>query len=444
MAAMTYFPRLRAGEFAMHRRQGFTLVELLVSLALVIFLMTILSEAFVSAAKVFADFKAVGDLAGRLRTATQLLRGDLRAYHFSGSKRISDPSFWANGPPEQGFFRIWQQAASVQEGSSLTDLEGVPSFTSTGTWLHFTVNRRGNNLQDFFIADLSLVGSAASQLLGIPVATHANQLPEDPPLDSKYQDPTLTVYRSQWAEVAWFLKPNGATITTFSGGTPVTTTLYALYRRQLLTVQDSRSLNWGTEPGPPTGVQTGFDEISCLNTASTAMYFNDPHDLTIPDRRFGMTSGTSQGGIPTESDGSYPISPNGYVSSDVVATDVISFDVRVFLANQPSSSGPPDFQDIQTIITGAGSTNTVFGSSGTGVTINGTAGQKVYVYDTWSNVKDVTYDYSAWNSSTPSATTIPFRTYNGSDVQILAIQVSLRVWDFKTEQARQITLIVDM
>jgi prepilin-type N-terminal cleavage/methylation domain-containing protein len=462
-------------------RSGFTIVELLVSMALILFIMAILSEAFSTAAQVFRDFKALGDMAGRLRSVTQLVRDDLRSYHFSGNRRLSDANFWAKGPPDQGFFRIWQQAAEVQEGSSTTvDYEGVPSFTSTGTWLHFTVNKRGNNSTDFFLADLSQV-SSGSPLLGYGALS---PIPGDPPLDSKYQYPSASVYTSQWAEIAWFLKPNGATITNTINGTVTSTPLYSLYRRQVLAVADNYNLNWtpnyqGATSPPPYSASstTGYDDI-CYKTDSTPnFYFNSPSDVTQPTRRFGMgtqtttagVSGTTPAvysstlpasllaatdptyaGLPLQSDGTYAISPNGYVASDIVASDVISFDVRVLVA------GNSDFYDLKTL-PGATMTNSVFASP---VFFNGSSAPvTVQVFDTWSSVKDGTFDYSGWNLSYPStgtttgtSTTVPLRrlynttagSYFTSDIQILAIEVSIRVWDFKTEQARQITVIVDM
>ena len=254
-------------------------------------------------------------------------------YHFNGNKRLSDPNFWTNGPPEQGFFRIWQQAPAKQDGGAgVTDLEGVPSYMSTGTWLHFTVNKRSNNLQDFFVGDMSLSPANTSILL--------NQLPGDPPLDSKYQDPSVAgqVYRSQWAEVAWFLKPNGATAGT--------TNLYTLYRRQVLGVQDNYAVNWNQTNGSvaaPPPVQyvaqppsNGYDDISYKTyvdgMGNAWFYFNSPTDLTQPARRFGMVAYTTSpgtpptysaiqlpssllgsdaayAGLPQQSDGTYPIFP---------------------------------------------------------------------------------------------------------------------------------------
>lgn len=449
-------------------RRGYTLVELIVALALVLFLMTILSEAFVAGAKVFRDFKAIGDLAGRLRAAAQILRDDLRTNHFDGSRRISDANFWGNAPPNQGFFRIWQQSAAVQDGGTgVTDLEGVASYVSTGTWLHFTVNKRGNSLKDFYVADMSQAPSN-SLLLGITPPAPPIPLPGDPPLDSKYQDATVAgpVYRSQWAEVAWFLKPNGAT----AGTTP----LYSLYRRCLPLVQNNYYLNWANDnqiAAPVSAASTtGYDDISYKTDSVPNFYFNCPADVTQPPRRFGMatqtvsagpppvfsttlpaslaTTDVAYGGLPIQSDGTYPISPNGYVESDVVLTDVISFDVRVLIAGQP------DFTDLASLPANS-FTNPAFSS----VYVNGTA-QQVYVYDTWSAVTDASYDYyNNWNLTYPATgttagtnATVPLRRlyntttaqYLTSDIQILAIQVSMRIWDFKTEQARQVTLIVDM
>src|SRR4051812_15072841 len=64
-------------------RPGFTLVELLVAMALIMFLMAILASAFGVIGKTFSDLKAVGDLNEKLRTASRVLRADLAAVHFT-------------------------------------------------------------------------------------------------------------------------------------------------------------------------------------------------------------------------------------------------------------------------------------------------------------------------------------------------------------------------
>src|SRR2546423_1073885 len=91
----------------MQKRRAFTIVEMLVSLALIILIMVVLSEAYSIGLTTFRDLKAIGDMEERLRTVSTLMRSDLTADHFDGRRRLSDPQFWVQGPPTQGYFRIW-------------------------------------------------------------------------------------------------------------------------------------------------------------------------------------------------------------------------------------------------------------------------------------------------------------------------------------------------
>ena len=72
-------------------RRGFTLVELMVAMALTMFIMVILSEAFATGLDVFSQLKAIGDMEESLRAASTALRNDLAADHFIGKRRLSDP-----------------------------------------------------------------------------------------------------------------------------------------------------------------------------------------------------------------------------------------------------------------------------------------------------------------------------------------------------------------
>ena len=63
------------------------------------------------------------------------------------------------------------------------------------------------------------------------------------------------------------------------------------------------------------------------------------------------------------------------------------------------------------------------------------------VFDTWSN--DLT-NYPNW-SAAGTPTSIPlFQNASGQQISIKAIQISLRVWDFKTKKTRQVTLVQQM
>lgn len=60
----------------MRRRQGFTITELLVAMALIVFIMNILSQAFVAGLESFRQLKGIGDLQEDLRMAAIDLRSD--------------------------------------------------------------------------------------------------------------------------------------------------------------------------------------------------------------------------------------------------------------------------------------------------------------------------------------------------------------------------------
>lgn len=74
-----------------HKRPAFTLIEMLVAMALTLFIMVIISQAFVTALEVFSGLKGIGDLQSNLRTASTLMQSDLAQDHFEGKRKLSDP-----------------------------------------------------------------------------------------------------------------------------------------------------------------------------------------------------------------------------------------------------------------------------------------------------------------------------------------------------------------
>ena len=86
-------------------------------------------------------------------------------------------------------------------------------------------------------------------------------------------------YTSQWAEVAYFLRPTGTAL-----GVP----LFALYRRQLLVVPNTDFVN-GPAAVPVAAAADYLGVSSRPNPAAPGVLsFNGPMDLTVPQRRFGM------------------------------------------------------------------------------------------------------------------------------------------------------------
>jgi prepilin-type N-terminal cleavage/methylation domain-containing protein len=428
----------------MRRRQGFTLVELLVAMALIIFIMAILSQAFVSATGTFRSLKASGDMAEKLRATTQLLQRDLAADHFEGKKRLSDPNFWLTGPPEQGYFQIYQANTSALEGN---DLDGIGSYRTTigladtpAHALAFSIKVRGNQMGDFLSA-----GGAGGILLG--------NLPNGPfgPNEARYLPPAgATSYNYQWGEVAWFLRPQinpatGQQDTTVNDpniASAVAVPLYTLYRRQRVGVPDNSLV-----PAQPATSLAQFLEVSCWANGAQ-IYFSNPIDLTVPLRRFGAGNPTAFTTIAQE----LGTNSNLLAGSDIQLTDVVSFDVRILNTGligsplmAPVPVTPPEFV-------------TLFDRSFAGYTYTAPAGipASAKVFDTWTSINDGLtlppgIGYSQWNllpaQQTPpnQGTTVPL--WNSSikvGPIIRAIQVSIRIWDSKTNQTRQVTMVQAM
>ncbi len=363
---------LSLGTRPTQRRRAFTLVEMLVATALVLFVMAILTEAFVAGLDAFSKLKAIGDMEERLRTATTLLRRDLAADHFEGRRRLSDPGF---GTPREGFFRIQQGPASPFQNvkpspfqDEGTDADGVPSRRRITHSLHFTVKLRGNRREDFFSAQVQPPS---------PLFTLRTNF-FDQPADARYQD-SLGTYNSQWAEVAYWLLRTGTTAVPtdiasdeiLGGPKP----LCALYRSQFVIVPDNSSLNWPDfTVKPPSLVEYArHGEISCKKANPNSsppfpdgLYFNNPSDLSEnPQRRV------------------FPDALLPLRGATLLLTDVLSFDVEVM---RMTMNGPsPWFVDIGT-----------------------------------------------FDTSVPAGN------------QVLAVRITIRVWDPKTQQARQTTIIQDL
>ncbi|MFO0805545.1 MAG: type II secretion system protein [Gemmataceae bacterium] len=111
-------------------RSGFTLVELMISAAITVMIMTILSICFQVSMKAMSAMRAQGDAADQLRAVGEVIKRDVNASHFSPvdpgtgprnvGRRLSD---YQNVTPRSGFFFL-SSPDSASEGN-----DGV--FTST-------------------------------------------------------------------------------------------------------------------------------------------------------------------------------------------------------------------------------------------------------------------------------------------------------------------------
>jgi prepilin-type N-terminal cleavage/methylation domain-containing protein len=444
----------------MRRRQGFTLVELLVAMALIIFIMVILTEAFTAGLETFRQLKAIGDMQERMRSALVILRRDLLADHFetdTRGSRLSDQDMRFMDPPDKGFFRLWQVCQNATDNPPFNcstpegvDADGIPATRATDHVLQFTVRLRGGSPQSFFVGQLPFAPPFPNGPYS-PNGQLANLGSPD------FRQPNSMI--SQWAEVAYFLRQKpGVT----AGGTP----LYALYRRQRLLGPDNTVVLPGPDNkyGPPGNeawewqfyTDVSFPQpvaIAAPLVADGTVVLNGPVSITVPTNRLGMDPAVSinanyAAGVPSVSWSTLPPppvaapTPTGVWSieeilggptqpqsgDDVLLTDVLSFDVKMLQQgyNQPNGNPYTFFVDLPhsgSLLSG----NSTFQNYVTPTTPFG-----VSVFDTW------TKSYT-WN--TPTSTTaqsLPLK------MRILALQITLRVWDERSQQARQMTIIQEM
>lgn len=368
----------------MHRRRsGFTIIEMLVSMSLIILIMSILTGAFQVGLFTFSKLKAIGDMSDKLRAAATQFRADLRCDHFEGATRVSDPNF-VSQRPRQGFFFIKQFGPSGFEGSSYGP-PGIGSYRAPvapgqGHILYMTNRLRGNRQESFF---------GAAMPAGSPLMTTSTTF-FNQPAGARFQQ-SGTVYMSQWAEVAYMLQPLMNQTTGQQMMADNSVPLYTLNRVVRVMITNNQQVN-----GQVAAAQaSSYGAFSTSTGANGMLNFNSPLDVTNPAFR-----AFSVGGATFPQDPSTPGTPNLAPVSTLLLTDVLSFDVQVLAAppiGQGQASPPPGFPISNTL------------------------------------------DFSDVGTSFPA-------TYDSSSasVGLLAIQITIRVWDLRSQQARQITILQDL
>ncbi len=495
---------------AKHRgfeRRGFTLIEMLVAMALTLFVMVIISQAFVTALETFSGLKGIGDLQGNLRVASTLLRSDLALDHFDGKKKLSDGNITID-PPREGFFAL-RLGRSASEG---TDADGMPCYrgpmaplgANKADALYFTVKLRGNRRESHFTHRFPATPNPApanppsfavfagppvpffglSPLTDVQYPRQGTPPPANPiglpnffnhAPDAIFQDDAQQLtYRSQWAEVVWYLVPTGTTVEPTNPASTLGTPLYSLYRAQYLLVPNNAAANQNYDPKDSTGAavkppfyQTlqetthvkygaAYAGISCYPNAALPppftnqyIYFNSPGDVTTSvnrtiDRR-GETLDTvaansalvlgnvvsfharwmpvGGGGFTGEHSTTYP-NNSALVTKTVDSAKVISGSISGATATSPI------------VITSAnhnlptGAVVTVAGVGGN------TAANGIF---TVVNINANSFALAGSNGN---------GNYSGGGTwtvnSIRALQIIIRAWDQSSQQSRQVTIVVDM
>jgi type II secretory pathway pseudopilin PulG len=320
-----------------HARAGFTLVEMLVAVALTLFIMGLFAVLMQSATRGVREAKGIASIDQKLRNAVGAIRADLRQVFLANNgTRFSPADLFtrADRIPTQGFFTIENNDRILLQG---IDDKGNPIEHDHDDVLGLTVRREGNSAAEMFYGSARFtnnnypmpnytVGGSA-----VDLGTYLDSIWRGP--SSRFDAPGNATVTSQYAEVWYFARPDGAATLQDVGADPYvfgnqgglsSTTLpalpktFKLYRRQLLVLNDE-SLNRlpangrgvGPVPIPAAAAATGgsfyhYFDVSVTRELTAAggalapgqtnvggsnrevVHFNTLADLSRREFRYGM------------------------------------------------------------------------------------------------------------------------------------------------------------
>ncbi len=468
-------------------RGGFTIVELLVAAAVSILLMVIVTEAFKRGLDMFRQLKAAGDMNERLRTTARSLRDDLASFHFEDGT-ISDRQYLSaidfrrsanlNLPPLDGFFRIIQQIEPLNPPDPTnnpggepcifegTDTDGVLYTRATRQALHFTVFRRETSPTVKAPADPAFLFRVLEPQGG--VAHPDANFPRgyiDPPA---FREPGI--FASRWAEVAYFLIPNGRS----ANGTP----LFNLHRRvKLLLPRGGGFAGIPSGPVPVAGAPYQENpEISARTQISPPLgrFYNRVSDVTQPRFRMGMRPAADDANDPNcaglfaSPTSNYPrlqddlglLDPRS--GDDILMPDVISFEIKPTWDADAPAIQPRRIYSIPGLGVGPGSPypNSDYPFDYLPLSPQNLALRNLglRVFDTWCAQAGTPYGNPrpsagpgdpggsgpAWSDESPTPSPLQTGARIPLRIRVKALLIRMRIWDAKTEQTRQMTVILDV
>lgn len=420
-------------------RPAFTLVEMLVAVALTLVIMVIIAQAFASATRTFSTLRTAGQLQEKTRSAAAMIRRDLTAEHFDGpfipgrsGPRVGDQRLDQAGwvPPRAGYFEVRQFGTSTFEpvNAPTQEPEGLPSTRADSHIARFTVKLPGGPAAELYCAELQ----AAPAQPGEPSAAdrRINSFPTG-----------STVVYSRWAEVQYFLYPNGDATPATANGPSLP--LYSLRRR--LRVLATTGVTYDVNAQRAAVLMAQYPDLGMAVQGPSSTPNNvllrvlGPEDVTNPAVRLPYQQPAQR---VNNAGGTFP------TGDDIVLTDVLSFEVKASWFSNPTfeailtNSSPA----VPTLL-GSGNTDDPF-SDLPPSTLNNGAYAGVRVFDTWyraPNLDDVDWDR-------PAPTVIPgtpgflSRRIDQVPVRInlRALQIRLRIWDSLKNQARQMTIVQEI
>jgi type II secretory pathway pseudopilin PulG len=422
-------------------RPGFTLVELMVAMALIILIMAILAGAFQVGMDTFSQLKSIGGLSDDLRAVQLRMTDDLSRNHLvddtGNAVRVSDPRVAAGPWTGGGYFALTQRQQGTYEGADteITSYRGDSEDLQTPGYciLRMAVQLSGRTPQDVFTADLSSM-SAANRATLLTNAGSLNDL-----------SPGGTSLVSRWAEVVYFVRPNGL-LTVADSNTPGQQPLrvYTLYRRQRLLAANSGASIYEQAGGPAGSVVAqpiDYPDLSwsrVIPSSPSQDRLNTPTDITIPANRLGGSSD--------------PTGPSLYPSPPLSAQTPPDTPSPAWLAH--GGPGLPFPYRIQATNSSGG----ISARYGTDVLLNNVLSFQVsaltnppipptapaYSFGPYPSGYSPPPDAFPWTYDTANPPQAVTATGTAATVQLRAVQIKLRVYDVKNKITRQVTITQDL
>jgi prepilin-type N-terminal cleavage/methylation domain-containing protein len=463
-------------------RAAFTLVEMLIAMALTLILVYAIAEFYAYIGTAVRDGRATIEMGGQLRAASQQLNDDLQCLTLS-------PTPWINKEAAPGYFTAYEGPCSDTYPDQSTDI-----VTDTD----------GDNVPDVVENSnvTNLIGDG-DDILAFTIRA------KDGPFQARvYDGSNYVVATSQFAEVIWF--------TTFvdsdGDGSWTINEPRFLCRRQLLIlpVEQRRSLSNSNGTLPMPGNLSQFiqnAEVSFNINSSGNPVANTLADLALRQNRYGcqgasvtyaahmLLNPTNSASLQkyTLQDITIGTNSDNKFGEDRVLSNLLAFDVRVFDPTAPiyqDSSGvtalAPGDSGYRTLVSAGGATAIGYGAwvdlsyNRTGMTGSSTFSgvpQSPFNLSAPSNPTTDPYNFHHWDtwptyfendgvsqdSSPPAWKTTIDQGVNGLDdddqygvddageretqppysTPLRGIQVKIRIYEPQTRQMRQVTVGAD-
>lgn len=304
----------------LHHRAGLTLIEMLVVLALTLFIMTLFSTLFVQATGGMNNARGIARIDQGLRTALTLIRKDLNDVVLQGP--TNPGTAFQTEMTTGGYFMLEENSPAIRQG---LDQWGVPVEVDVDDVLAFTAERNQTSPQEVFYGTIPDENVEAIRFLDNFGAS------------SNFDGVNDGIVASRFGEIVYFLRPSESQPTadqvrghgkaddadTDNPQTPTTTqpVLYTLYRRQLVVLPDA-VIDQFENSGYTIPVENYYSrfEISAKPdpVTPTIIRFNRLSTLDERKNRFGIHHD------PMGTGADYPLSWTGPTSSSADSQSVFA------------------------------------------------------------------------------------------------------------------------